>query len=309
MAGRYHPPSHWLALLALVLFWGSAFLLIAIALPEFSALQIAGARILIAALTLLGVCLWLRQGLPRERRQWGFFLAMGLTGNALPFLLIAWGQQHVASGEAGILMAMVPLMVIVLAHFLLPGERLNLPRIVGFSLGFAGVVVLIGPQHLGGLLTQDAQLARLALLGATASYAVAAILAQYQPNRDMLQSATGTLLSAGALMLAALVAAGELRPPMPASPGPVMAILGLGLLCTAAANLVFFWLARRSGAPFLSLSNYLVPCVAVLLGTVFAGERLPADAWLALLLILAGLAWSQFGGRPPRTPARQDGHR
>ncbi|MEI2420329.1 DMT family transporter, partial [Arthrospira platensis SPKY2] len=110
----------------------------------------------------------------RDPRHWGYFLAMGISGNALPFLLIAWGQQHVASGEAGILMAMVPLMVIVLAHFLLPGERLNLPRIAGFTLGFAGVVVLIGPQHLGGLLSQDAQLARLALLGATASYAVAA---------------------------------------------------------------------------------------------------------------------------------------
>jgi drug/metabolite transporter (DMT)-like permease len=304
MAARHHPPSHWLALLALVLFWGSAFLLIAIALQGFSALQIAGSRIVIAAVVLLCVCLWLGRGLPREPRQWGFFLAMGITGNALPFLLIAWGQQHVPSGEAGILMAMVPLMVIVLAHFLLPGERLNLPRIAGFLLGFAGVVVLIGPQHLGGLLAQEAQLARLALLGATASYAVAAILAQYQPNRDMLQSATGTLLSAGALMLVAMAVSGELALSGPIATGPALAILGLGLLCTAAANLVFFWLAHRSGAPFLSLSNYLVPCVAVLLGTVFAGERLPPDAWLALLLILAGLGWSQLGrrARPPDRP-------
>ena len=304
MTGRHHPPSHWLALLALVLFWGSAFLLIAIALQGFSALQIAGSRIIIAALVLLGVCLWMGRGLPADRRQWGFFLAMGITGNALPFLLIAWGQQYVPSGEAGILMAMVPLMVIVLAHFLLPGERLNLPRIIGFLLGFAGVVVLIGPQHIGGLLAQEAQLARLALLGATASYAVAAILAQYQPNRDMLQSATGTLLSAGGLMLVAMALTGELRIDSPVGGAPVFAILGLGLICTAAANLVFFWLAHRSGAPFLSLSNYLVPCVAVVLGTVFAGERLPPDAWLALVLILAGLGWSQRGRRGRSTADR-----
>ncbi|MCC5860870.1 MAG: EamA family transporter [Gammaproteobacteria bacterium] len=294
---RKHPASHWLGLLALVLLWGSAFLFVSIALGSFSALQIAGTRIIIAGGVLVALCLVLGPGLPGGRRQWAYFLAMGITGNCLPFLLIAWGQQHVPSGEAGILMALVPLMVMVLAHFLLPGERLTRRRTAGFLLGFAGVVVLIGPQHLGGLLGQEAQLARLALLGATISYATAGILAQYQPNRDMLQSAAGTLLTASAVMLVLMVWAGELAPPVELTPGPLLAVVALGLLCTAAANLVFFWLAHRSGAPFLSLSNYLVPCVAVGLGAVFAGERLPADAWLALTLILGGLALCQRRAR------------
>jgi drug/metabolite transporter (DMT)-like permease len=301
MAGARHPPSHWFALLALVVFWGSAFLFVAMALRSFSALQIASGRIVIGGLVLVCVCLWFSRGLPANRRHWAYFLAMGVAGNCLPFLLIAWGQQYVASGEAGILMAMVPLMVIVLAHFMLPGERLTRSRMAGFLLGFAGVVVLIGPQHLGALFDQQAQLARLALLGATASYAVAAILAQYQPNRDMVQSAAGTLLSASAVMLIALALAGDFAPPRAIASAPLLALLALGLLSTGAANLVFFWLAHRSGAPFLSLSNYLVPCVAVLLGTVFAGERLPADAWLALALILAGLALCQ------RRPVQHEG--
>jgi len=293
MAGVRHPASHWFALLALVAFWGSAFLFVAMALRSFSALQIASGRIVIGGLVLVCVCLWFSRGLSVDRRHWAYFLAMGVAGNCLPFLLIAWGQQYVASGEAGILMAMVPLMVIVLAHFMLPGERLTRWRVAGFLLGFAGVVVMIGPQHLGALFDQQAQLARLALLGATASYALAAILAQYQPNRDMVQSAAGTLLSASAVMLIALAVAGDFTPPRVLASAPLLALLALGLLSTGAANLVFFWLAHRSGAPFLSLSNYLVPCVAVLLGTVFAGERLPADAWLALALILAGLALCQ----------------
>lgn len=299
---RQHPPSHWIALLALVLFWGSAFLFISIALDSFSALQIAGSRIVIAGAVLVALCLALGPGLPAGRRQWAYFLAMGITGNCLPFVLIAWGQQHVPSGEAGILMALVPLMVMVLAHFLLPGERLTPRRTLGFLLGFAGVVVLIGPQHLGGLLAQDAQLARVALLGATISYATAGILAQYQPNRDMLQSAAGTLLSASAVMLVLMAWAGELVPSVTLTAGPVLAVVALGLVCTAAANLVFFWLAHRSGAPFLSLSNYLVPCVAVALGAIFAGERLPADAWLALALILAGLALCQRRAPAPAAP-------
>ncbi len=268
---RKHPASHWVALLALVLLWGSAFLFVSIALGSFSALQIAGSRIIIAGAVLVALCLAFGPGLPGGRRQWAYFLAMGITGNCLPFLLIAWGQQHVPSGEAGILMALVPLLVMVLAHFLLPGERLTRRRTAGFLLGFVGVVVLIGPQHLGGLLAQEAQLARVALLGATISYATAGILAQYQPNRDMLQSAAGTLLTASAVMLVLMVWAGELTPPVALTPGPWWAVVTLGLMCTAAANLVFFWLAHRSGAPFLSLSNYLVPCVAVGLGAVFAG--------------------------------------
>lgn len=280
----------------LVLCWGSAFLMVVIALPGFTPMQIVTGRIVTAALALGLISLWLARGVARDPRHWLYFLAMGLLGNCLPFLLIAWGQQHVPSGEAGIVMAMVPLMVLVLGHFLLPGERLHPRRVIGFVLGFAGVVVLMGPQHLATLVRSEDQLARIALVAATACYGTATVIAQLQPNRDLYQTSVGTLLMASVVMLVFLGLAGEFAPVRAPQGAAIAAVLGLGLLSTAVATLSYFWLAARAGAGFLSLSNYLVPLVAVALGALFAGERLPANAWIALLLILAGLALGQRTG-------------
>jgi len=288
-----HPPSHWLVLALLGLCWGSAFVLVVFALQGLTPLQIVTGRIVTAAGVLAAVSWWLAGSLPREPRHWAYFLAMGLLGNCIPFLLIAWGQQHVASGEAGIVMAMVPLMVLVLGHFVLPGERLRAHRVGGFLLGFTGVVVLMGPGHLASLVHSEDQLARLALIAATLCYGTATVLAQLQPNRNLYQTSAGTLLTSSAVMCLLLGAAGELGA-LHATPVPaLLAVLALGLLSTGVATLSYFWLAARAGAGFLSLSNYLVPLVAVAMGSVFAGERLPPNAWAALGLILAGVMLGQ----------------
>ncbi len=78
-------------------------------------------------------------------------LVMAILGNVLPFQLIAWAQLHIASSMAGVLMAVMPLFVLTLAHFFVPGARLTPLRIAGFVMGFIGVVCVIGPDALRGL--------------------------------------------------------------------------------------------------------------------------------------------------------------
>ncbi|MCP4127063.1 MAG: DMT family transporter, partial [Gammaproteobacteria bacterium] len=88
--------------------------------------------------------------LPLQWQAWAGFLVMAIFGNALPFFLIAWGQQTVDSGVAGMIMAIMPLLTMVFAHYLVEGERLNRYKLIGFTLGITGVILLLGPVFSGG---------------------------------------------------------------------------------------------------------------------------------------------------------------
>ncbi len=289
----------WLALIILVAAWGSAFLLVQIAVASLSPTQITAGRIWIGCAILVSLTLLAGKRLPREMSHWRYFIALAVFGNCAPFMLIAWGQQFIASGEAGILMAVVPLQVIVLAHFFVPGEELHWRRVLGFSLGFAGVIVLFEPQNLAGLFTAAASVAKLAVLGGATCYAIATILAQKQPSRDPQQSAAGVLILSSLMMLAVLLGT-EANMPEDVPLAAMLAVVALGAFATGLATAVYFYLAKTAGAAFLSLTNYLVPIFAVAVGTLVAGEQLGVNAWAALAIILVGLA---MGQRSPRVGA------
>ena len=117
-------PTAWLGLLTLVVMFGSAFLLTKIALNDMPPLTVVTWRIVVAALTLWCIVLYQRKAISELLPYWKIFLLLALTGNCLPFFLIAWGQQYVDSGLAGILMAMMPLVTIILAHFFVVNNAL-----------------------------------------------------------------------------------------------------------------------------------------------------------------------------------------
>jgi drug/metabolite transporter (DMT)-like permease len=302
----------WCLLLALVALWGSSFLLVRVSLAAFTPVAVTAGRLLIGA-AMLGLLLaFSRRRLPRDRRAWWFFTVMAVIGNAVPFFLIAWGQQTIPSGLTGILMAVMPLVVLLLAHFLVQGERLTPRRLAGFLLGFVGVVVLTAPEARAAMVGREASfLSQLAVLAAATCYGVAAIVARRGPVLNPVITAGSVLaiagLAVGALLLVSGLQHGEaaaLRGPVSLAPG--LALLALGALSTALATVVYFQLVSRAGATFLSLINYLIPVWAVVMGAIVLQERLPARAFAALALILAGvvLARWQFRARPlPSLPA------
>ena len=139
---------------------------------------------------------------------------MAVFSNALPFTLLAWGQRQVTSGFAGITMAVVPLLVLPLAHVFVPGERLTPRKAAGFAIGFAGVVVLIGT---GGTEPGDAPaLARLACVAASACYAIGAIVTRLAPSGSSLAFGAG----APARRVGAHAAARPRRRGLAAGPAP-----------------------------------------------------------------------------------------
>lgn len=287
--------SDWIALLVLTAMWGTAFMFNELALVAFPPSVLVAGRILIA--TVILVAFMHAQGvrLPASARAWLPMLVMALLGNVLPFQLIAWAQQHIDSSLAGILMAVMPLFVLTLAHFFLPGSRLTPYRIAGFVIGFAGVVVIIGPEALSGLTNNMTLWGAIAVLGAALSYSVNSIYARRLGAADPVQLSAGMLVAASLLSLptAAIDVTDVVAPGIAA----IAAMLVLGSLSTGLATLIYFRLVQGPGPAFLSIVNYLVPACAVVAGALLLGESISPMLYGGMLLILSGVALGELGPR------------
>ena len=282
-------------LLSLTAMWGSAFMLTKIAVGSLSPSLVVAGRLVVACLLLIVAALFITRRLPAGRRLWLFYLLIALFGYALPFSLISWGQSHIDSGLAGILMAVVPLVTLGFAHYTIPGERMTARRAGGFLLGFIGVVVLTGPVAIDtGTDWQRQLLPMLAVLGGAVSYAVSAILTRLRPTSDALSSAAATTLIATLLMVPFGLQSSEVARLPELNATPLLAVISLGIFSTAIAAIVYFRLVTRAGPAFVSQLSYFIPLWAVAVGVLFLDESLQVTHFYALLLILSGILIAQL---------------
>ncbi|UOA14273.1 MULTISPECIES: DMT family transporter [Sulfitobacter] len=288
--------TSWLLIAILGFVWGGTFLAIEIALTGITPFWLAASRIGFASMVMLA--LWAVRGfaLFTKRPTRGnitILITIGIISSALPFSLLAWGQQFVTSGFAGVTMASVALIVLPLAHFLLPGENMTPRKVGGFVIGFVGVVVLIGGQAFESTGAAMETAGRIACVGAASCYAVSSILMRRLPSVDPIGLATILMLIGASIMLpAAFLSEGP--PPMPAP--KILGVLAfLGLVPTAGAAFLRVYVVRTAGPVFMSLVNYQVPVWSVLLGALVLSEPLPMSLLYAMVLILAGVGLSQYG--------------
>jgi drug/metabolite transporter (DMT)-like permease len=281
-----------LALLAAI--WGSTFLLIKIAVGELPPLTLTAVRLMLAALFMLGLALALGERLPASREGLMLAAVVGFLGNALPFTLIGFGLERIDSGLAALLLGLMPLATMVLAHLFIAGERLTRQKAAGVGLGVAGLVVLVGPAKMLGLGEDGLRL--LVVASASLCYAANAVITR----RLMAPASGGVGLTAATMTAGAVLAlplALLLERPLAVTPGPaaIAATLALAVLQTALGQLLMFAIVRRQGATFFSQINFLVPVVGFILGALLMGERPEVRAYIALALILAGLAVARSG--------------
>ena len=284
----------WLLLIALSVLWGGTFLFAEIALEEVRPFTLVLGRVGIAALILVVVVYATGHRMPRSWTAWLPFLIMGALNNLIPFSLIFWGQIEITGSLASILNATTPLFTVLLAHFLTRDERMTPGRLAGLALGIAGVVAMVGPAALHGLGLH--LLAQIAVLGAALSYAFAGIYGRRFRGQPPLVTAAGQV-SATTLMMLPLALALD-QPWAGTLPGVSAwaAILGLALLSTALAYILYFRILATAGATNLLLVTFLIPVSAILLGVAMLGERLYLEQVLGMLLIGLGLA--AIDGRP-----------
>ncbi|WP_137127615.1 DMT family transporter [Roseomonas sp. HF4] len=282
-------PGDWGLLCLLSLLWGGSFFFAKVALSEVPPLTIVLARVAIAA-SALWLYLRLRgTPIPSTAATWWAFCGMGFLNNLLPFTLIFWGQTFIESGLASIINATTPLFSILVAHFLAADERLSLYKLTGIALGIAGVVVLLGAQTSSA--ADGAVWGVLACLGAALSYGFANTFGR-RFKRMGIAPAVGAFgqITATACMALPLVLIVD-RPWQHGMPGLATwgALIGLALLSTALAYIIFFRLIATAGATNTSLVTLLIPISAVLLGAAFLGERLSALQLGGMALIGLGL--------------------
>lgn len=276
---------NWSLLAVLVLFWGTSFMFVSISVRDIDPLTTVTGRIIIGALILLVVTYARGFRLPFTWQAWGIFTLMGLMGNALPFFLITWGQQTVSSAIAGMLMSTMPLITMVLAHYTLDDEKLNRFKLIGFTVGISGVILLLGPVFEGG---QRAVISGFAIFLAAGCYAVNSILVRKLPGFGPLVGACGVLVMAAVMLIPIWL----LSPTqyMDASWGPMVSVIWLGIGPTGIATIVLFIVIERAGPTFLSIINYLIPVVAFFCGAWLLSEAVGWQHYLALVTILSGIA-------------------
>jgi drug/metabolite transporter (DMT)-like permease len=278
--------ADWGLLLFLSVLWGGSFLFVGIAVKDVSPLLIVMARVVIAAAVLLPIH-WLLIGpLPRDRTAWTAIAGMSLFNNIIPFLLIVNGQTMIASGLASVINATTPLFgVAILAAA--GSEPLVLRKVAGILLGVAGVAVLKG----GTLLGAGAQSVGILLcLGAAMSYGLGSLWAKLTlKGTAPLSMATGQLLLSSAIMLVLAFIFDEPRQLLAASPASWLALLGLAILATSLAYIVFFRVIARSGPANVLLVTMMIPVSAIALGVSVLGETLEVREVLGAAIILLAL--------------------
>ena len=285
--------KHWALLAYLVLVWGFAFALIAVALESFHPLFIVWSRLWMGALVVWCVWRWRQQRWSLGREWWPRLTVLSLTGNIIPFSLIAWAEQSVPSAEVGILMALMPIATLLLAHWLLKHEPLTWKRFAGVLVGFAGVVLLVGDDLLSAGASGQWPGQAAALL-ATVSYAFNGVYAKRLPAENPVALSVGTL-AIGSLLLAVPALWAQLAGPglMTVTMGEAGVLGILGVMATGVATWCYFVVVTERGPGFLSTINYLIPAVAFAAGTVFLAEPWGWEHLIALGMILVGVGLIQ----------------
>lgn len=276
-----------LALLAVLAgLWGSSYLLIKVALSSFPPITLMAIRVTFAATFLVAIMRVCNERLPRDAHTWRSLFVQSLLNSSVAWLALAWGQQFLASGLAGVLNSTSPLFVFLLTG-LSAGATKSMPKLAGVLLGFVGVTLVVGLDALQGLGQQA--LAQGAVLFAAFLYACAAINGKRLSHVSPLATATGTMLWALVTLLPLSLAFDQpwnIHPTTTAS----LAAATLAILGTGGALIIYFRLIKTLGPMGVASQSYLRAGISVLLGLFILGEQLSGTVLLGLIVIIVGVA-------------------
>lgn len=281
----------WAMLMILSVLWGGSYFFAKVALAEVGPLLLVLLRVAIAAVALGVIASMLGHRIPTSPHLWKRFFILGAMNNLIPFSLLFWGQTQIGGGLASILTAVVPVFTVLVAHVATSDERITPAKSVGVGFGVLGVTVMIGLDLHSG---HDWLwlIAMVACLVASLFYALATVYGRSFKAFGLppLIIAFGQVSATSVMMLPiALLVEQPWQLAAPSLP-TISAVLGLGLLSTALAYVLYFRILDRGGATNLSLVTFLMPISAIALSTLLLGEQLHTSHVLGMLLIFVGLA-------------------
>jgi drug/metabolite transporter (DMT)-like permease len=286
-------PRAWIAFAVVSTVWGIPYLFIKIAIEGgMPALVLAWSELLLATVLLLAIA-WRMGTLGKLRGRWRWLALYAFFEVAIPYPMLAAGEERIDSSTAAIMVATAPLIVAVLALRFDASERVDGRRLVGLLIGLGGVAALVG-LHVGA--GSGELLGIAAIFAAAFGYATAPlILRRHFADIDTITSMAGCT-GLGALMLTPLAMLS--LPDAAPSGGAIASVVVLGVVCTAVAMVMMARLVLEAGAGRALVVTYVNPVIAVGLGVVFLNEHPGAGTVAGLLLILAG-SWLSTDGRLP----------
>lgn len=276
--------------LALALMWSSSYTAIKMGVETIAPLPLVSGRMIIGLAIMFAVLKLSNMTLSRNGRDWFAYAFSGLMGNTVPFVLISYGEQHVDSALAALLMGIAPVATVLIAHIAVPGEGLTRRSAAGIFTGFTGLVMLVGPGALSGLGSH--LVGQIAIVSAALCYAITTIFVKNHAVRPPLEMATGSMLVGTLCICAATVASfalGDRAAFSVPSFSSAAAVVYLGVFSTALATLIYFHLVPRIGATRMSQINFAVPVGGALLGVMLLGETIAPSKALALCVIMAAI--------------------
>lgn len=299
-------PKALLALLALGAIWGASFLFIKVIVDETSALEVAEGRMFFGALAVGVVIVMRKMPLRRPPALWFKVAVWALVGIVVPFILIAWAEEHIASGTASVLNSSMPLFTMLFAAIFLIEEQLTPARVAGLGIGLVGVIVLTGGDVYD--LRDSAVLGQLAVVGAAACYGAGAVYARSLLKEEDPVGLTGGQLVLGTVLVLPIMLVVRGTPDYSLSVEAWLSLLALGVLGTGIAIIIYLWLVDNVGSVRSSLVTYIIPVVGLFLGWAVLDESIGINTVLGCALIIAGVAAVMRGQAPSsqRLPVAAD---
>jgi drug/metabolite transporter (DMT)-like permease len=284
-------------LLLLAFIWGWSFLFIKVAVEGMTPTTVAGLRIALGAAVLLVVCRARGLSVPRDRTSVRHFLVVAVMGSALPFTMLAWGEQRITSNLTAVLNASTPLFAAAIGAVALR-ERLRTPAVTGLLVGLAGVAVAAG---VGGSDLAGSSLAGgLASVLAGACYGYSFTYMKANLLHLSAEVAAAGQLTVGALVLAPFALATTVTDGIDLAPQRLLAVVLLGVVGTGYAYVLNYRVVAELGPTTASLVTYLIPVVAVAVGVLLLDEVFPLRVLAGGVLIVVGIALVHGRLRLPR---------
>jgi len=280
----------WIMLLSLSVLWGFSFINIKQSLLEISPFNLVLLRLILAFLTLLLWSVISKKAMQLSVNNQLRLMVGGLLSCAIPFSFFTWGQQHVSTSIGSVFSGCVPFFTAFFAHFIIGGsERISVRKLIGLTLGFSGIITIMGIDKLGSL--DLTNLGQLSMICACFFYSISGIYYQKMipSHLDKTVVTTYTLFWAAAAMSLVSIPM-EGLPSLDYSASTWTSLLVLSILSTAVAYIILFRLLKRAGPSNTSINTFFIPVVGIMVGISLLNEQLNNTDIMGVILIFSGVA-------------------
>jgi putative membrane protein PagO len=274
---------------AICLLWGTSWAAVKIGIQSIPLLLSLGFRFLIAG-TLLGLIAYYRKiKMPKDKGYWKLAIYMTAFSFTIPFILIYWAQMRVDSGLASVLFSTFPLWVVLISHYLLKDLKIELPIVIGTLIAFIGIVMIFSNninidhidlnQWLGMILI---------IIAAIMQASVLIVIKKYGAHIDPVSlNLWSMLLSAIIILFISLLI--EDYSNIVINTLSISSHIYLSIFCTAMTFVIYYWLLKHMEPAMLSLSAFITPILAVIMGICFMSEELTTNIFAGIIFVLTGI--------------------